>query len=160
MGKYFIFQCDTQTHSPFLLILFIFCYSTVSAIIQLKSFFSSHVRAFSFIAPKALHAWKWEYEWEKREGTVSSCLPDCRLLRHSEIGQLSANPPNLTLETISSQSARSSAVRRDNQSTTGKQKRQSGRKQQGIKYVRGSMKREVIKKRRRWKTGREFYLAG
>lgn len=86
------------------------------------------LRLFSFIAPKALHAWKWEYEWESEKAPSH---PACRLLRHSEIGQHSANPPNLTLETISSQSARSSAVKRDNQSTMGKQKRQSGREQQG-----------------------------
>lgn len=154
-----IFHIPTwHTDTPFLTVLFflyffISSYSAVSAIIQLKSFFSARVRLFSFIAPKALHAWKWEAPWE------APSHPACRLLRHSEIGQLSASPPNLTIETISSQSARSSAIRRDNQSTMGKQKRQSGRKQQGA-FKGEYEERGYQKKRRKWMTGREFYLAG
>lgn len=48
-------------------------------------------------------------------GTVSSCLPDCRLLWHSEAGWLIASPADPTSETTFNQSTLSSTVGRDNQ---------------------------------------------
>lgn len=139
-GKYVITRSIPlpHTHTPFLFILLIFiCSAGTSLLFKClftKSFSASRrvwlfsltsIPLFCLCSSTAIMKMRgWVTEWAilcvcvcvSGLYSVFSCSPDCRLLRLSERGQLSCSPPDLTPETRSSQSRRSSSSEGDNQS--------------------------------------------